>query len=80
MIIRVILLFCIATTTAARNVRFTNLMCTSLDPEFSSFETCKLKMIRRSVVGLNSTTILHKTPVTNVSVNYIVWRDIEQKF
>ncbi|XP_075150387.1 uncharacterized protein LOC142224495 [Haematobia irritans] len=56
------------------SVRFTNINCTSLDPEFSSFSVCSLKMIRRNTVGLNITCNLHKIPVTNVSINVSIFK------
>lgn len=50
--------------------RFTNVKCTSLDPEFATINRCNLRMIRRNVVGLNITCNIHKLPVDNIAVSF----------
>lgn len=49
-------------------VDFTNLKCTSFDPEFNEFEYCHLKSVNRSFKYLSLKVKLHKIPVTKVKV------------
>ncbi|EDW09289.2 uncharacterized protein Dmoj_GI20432 [Drosophila mojavensis] len=51
-----------------RRSRFTNLKCSSFDPEFAKFEKCKLKVIGRGVVSANVFILMLKLPIDNIFV------------
>ncbi|XP_016994222.1 uncharacterized protein [Drosophila takahashii] len=50
--------------------QFTNIKCTSLDPEFASFDYCFLKSVNRTYKYLSLKVKLLKKPVTKVKVNF----------
>lgn len=50
--------------------KFTNVKCLEYDKPFATIPVCRLRMVRRGVVGLNLNVTLHQLPVTNVSVRY----------
>ncbi|KAH8257439.1 hypothetical protein KR038_009796, partial [Drosophila bunnanda] len=55
-------------------VEFTNIKCTSLDPDFASFEYCFLKSVNRTYKYLSLKVNLHKTPITKVKVNLATFK------
>ncbi|KAH8353683.1 hypothetical protein KR084_012664 [Drosophila pseudotakahashii] len=55
-------------------VEFTNIKCTTFDPEFASFDYCFLKSVNRTYKYLSLKVKLLKTPVTKVKVNVAVLR------
>ncbi|KAH8353483.1 hypothetical protein KR084_011271, partial [Drosophila pseudotakahashii] len=48
---------------------FTNVQCTSHDPEFSTFDYCILKAVNRTYKYLSLKVSLHKKPVTKIKVH-----------
>ncbi|XP_073841469.1 uncharacterized protein [Musca autumnalis] len=48
--------------------------CYDHDVSFSSFELCKLKVVRRGVVALNLRVGLYKTPVRNSTINLALYK------
>ncbi|XP_070851655.1 uncharacterized protein [Drosophila suzukii] len=50
-------------------VELTNIICTSLDPEFADFEYCYLKSINRTYKYMSLKVNLLKKPVTKIKVN-----------
>ncbi|XP_017864618.1 PREDICTED: uncharacterized protein LOC108614911 [Drosophila arizonae] len=58
----------------SRRSRFTNLKCSSFDPEFAKFEKCKLKVIGRGVVSANVFILMLKLPIDNIFINWSGWR------
>ncbi|KAH8383635.1 hypothetical protein KR009_009770, partial [Drosophila setifemur] len=49
-------------------LEFTNIKCTSLDPEFCDFEYCYLKSVNRSYKYLSLKVKLYKLPITKIKV------------
>ncbi|XP_058986211.1 uncharacterized protein LOC131806264 [Musca domestica] len=49
-------------------MRFTNLKCENLRPDFSVFKECRLTVVKRDIISLNFNVKLLKPPVTNVTV------------
>ncbi|KNC27752.1 hypothetical protein FF38_03126 [Lucilia cuprina] len=49
--------------------KFTNIKCEEYDKPFATIPLCKLKVVRRGVVGFNLIVALHQVPVNNVSMN-----------
>uniref|UniRef100_A0A6P4FRR4 Uncharacterized protein LOC108053934 n=1 Tax=Drosophila rhopaloa TaxID=1041015 RepID=A0A6P4FRR4_DRORH len=49
---------------------FTNIKCTSLDPDFSNFEYCRLKSVNRTYKYITLKVNLYKIPITKVRVNF----------
>ncbi|KAI8115489.1 hypothetical protein CVS40_12196 [Lucilia cuprina] len=52
-----------------RLFKFTNIKCEEYDKPFATIPLCKLKVVRRGVVGFNLIVALHQVPVNNVSMN-----------
>ncbi|KAH8301702.1 hypothetical protein KR059_009254, partial [Drosophila kikkawai] len=50
-------------------VEFTNINCTSWDPEFSNFEYCYLKSVNRSYKYMSLKVNLYKVPINVIKVN-----------
>ncbi|XP_019892849.2 uncharacterized protein LOC109612853 [Musca domestica] len=50
-------------------LRFTNVKCEDLSPDFCRFQKCRLAVIKRDVIALNIDVKLLKVPVNNVTVN-----------
>ncbi|XP_073821315.1 uncharacterized protein [Musca autumnalis] len=50
-------------------MRFTNLVCKDLRPDFSIFEVCRLTVIKRDIISLNINVKLLKGPVNNATLN-----------
>nr|XP_017016824.1 uncharacterized protein LOC108070739 [Drosophila kikkawai] len=50
-------------------VEFTNINCTSWDPEFSDFEYCYLKSVNRSYKYMSLKVNLYKVPINVIKVN-----------
>ncbi|XP_037731317.1 uncharacterized protein LOC119562016 [Drosophila subpulchrella] len=50
-------------------VELTNVICTSLDPEFANFEYCYLKSINRTYKYVSLKVNLLKKPITKIKVN-----------
>jgi len=48
--------------------RFTNIKCEVLDPFYSAYKQCELKVLGRGIIGLNVHAILLKGPVNNAKV------------
>ncbi|XP_059224227.1 uncharacterized protein LOC131997357 [Stomoxys calcitrans] len=59
---------------AKSSFKFTNLKCQVADADFCRFETCKLSVVGRGIVSLNIRVQLFKTPVTNTSVHFLLYR------
>ncbi|XP_016950938.1 uncharacterized protein LOC108025172 [Drosophila biarmipes] len=53
----------------ASRVELTNIVCTSLDPEFADFEYCYLKSVNRTYKYMSLKVNLLKKPITKVKVN-----------
>lgn len=49
-------------------MRFTNLKCEDLRPDFSVFEECRLTVVKRDIISLNINVKLLQGPVTNSTV------------
>ncbi|XP_041450260.1 uncharacterized protein LOC121404596 [Drosophila obscura] len=58
----------------ASKVEFTNIVCTSLDKEFSDFEYCYLKSVNRTYKYVSAKCNLYKTPITKVKVNFSLYK------
>ncbi|XP_002138700.2 uncharacterized protein [Drosophila pseudoobscura] len=56
------------------NSRFTNLQCESYSESFATFSKCKLNLLARGRAGVNIHCQLHKTPITNVWMNWSMYR------
>ncbi|XP_034477233.1 uncharacterized protein LOC117783797 [Drosophila innubila] len=54
--------------------RFTNLKCESYNISFAKFETCKLNVLGRGVIGSNIHLNLFQVPIHSVSINWSFWR------
>ncbi|KAH8242392.1 hypothetical protein KR032_005150, partial [Drosophila birchii] len=55
-------------------VEFTNVKCTTLEPDFVSFEYCFLKSVNRTYKYLSLKANLHKSPVTKIKVNVAIFK------
>ncbi|KAH8243331.1 hypothetical protein KR032_006627, partial [Drosophila birchii] len=53
-------------------VEFTNIKCTSLDLNFSSFDYCHIKAVNRSFKYISLKVKLHKLPISKIKVNIAV--------
>ncbi|XP_037941539.1 uncharacterized protein LOC119674472 [Teleopsis dalmanni] len=51
-------------------IEFSNVVCTSLDKEFTDFDYCYLKAINRSYKYISVKVKLYVLPITNVTVRY----------
>ncbi|KAH8379010.1 hypothetical protein KR009_002614 [Drosophila setifemur] len=55
--------------------RFTNIECKSLDPEFVEVKECFLKLVRRSVAGMNFHLVIkYGPPVDKIQFNLSIFR------
>lgn len=62
-------------STLGAHFRFTNFKCISLDPEFAVVKECILKMVRRSVVGINfHIAIKYSQPINKIEFNLSIFR------
>ncbi|XP_061401908.1 uncharacterized protein LOC133337717 [Musca vetustissima] len=50
-------------------MRFTNLKCESLKPDFAIFEVCRLSVVKRDIISLNVNVKLLKGPVNHSTIN-----------
>lgn len=50
-------------------LRFTNVKCEDLSPDFCRVQKCRLAVIKRDVIALNIDVKLLKVPVNNVTVS-----------
>ncbi|XP_037956278.1 uncharacterized protein LOC119686402 [Teleopsis dalmanni] len=55
---------------ATSKYEFTNIVCKSLDKEFSDFEYCFLKSVNRSYKYTSLKVKLYKLPITEVKIRY----------
>ncbi|XP_005185093.2 uncharacterized protein LOC101897858 [Musca domestica] len=52
-------------------MRFTNLKCEELRPDFAVFEECRLTVVKRDIISLNIDVKLLKVPVTSTTVGVV---------
>lgn len=53
----------------ALKLRFTNVKCEDLRPDFSQFKKCRLAVVKRDVISLNLEVKLLQVPVDNITVS-----------
>ncbi|XP_041450226.1 uncharacterized protein LOC121404590 [Drosophila obscura] len=70
----VLFLLIVVSYEVASKVEFTNIVCTSLDKEFSEFEYCYLKSVNRTYKYVSVKSKLYQTPVTKVKVNFSLYK------
>ncbi|XP_073821317.1 uncharacterized protein [Musca autumnalis] len=58
----------------AIKIRFTNLICQDLRPDFSSTQKCRLVVVKRGVISLNVHVKLLQVPVNNITVNLAAFK------
>ncbi|XP_058986214.1 uncharacterized protein LOC109612852 [Musca domestica] len=61
---------------AALKLRFTNVKCEDLRPDFSQFKKCRLAVVKRDVISLNLEVKLLQVPVGNVTVNLSFYKKL----
>ncbi|KAH8307725.1 hypothetical protein KR044_011317, partial [Drosophila immigrans] len=54
--------------------RFTNIKCESFNKTFADFETCRLNVLGRGVIGVQAHLKVFILPVETVSINWSMWR------
>ncbi|KAH8371630.1 hypothetical protein KR093_008327, partial [Drosophila rubida] len=54
--------------------RFTNIKCETYNKTFGDFQTCKLKLLGRGVIGAQVHLKLYILPIDSVSANLSFWR------
>ncbi|XP_058986209.1 uncharacterized protein LOC131806263 [Musca domestica] len=57
-------------------VRFTNLKCETIHPDFVSYEVCSLRVITRGVIGLSIYAKMWQLPVNNISINLSLFKKL----
>ncbi|XP_062127645.1 uncharacterized protein LOC133840008 [Drosophila sulfurigaster albostrigata] len=54
--------------------RFSNIKCETFNKTFAEFETCKLKLLGRGIIGTQVHLKLYILPIDTVSANLSIWR------